>query len=213
MSELSVSCFIFVFWRRSLYSMLTIVIADSRGRYLDTWVDNEEILISFHSGAKLMNVAYEALKIIPRFKPEIILLMAGVNDLTTLNGRTRRVSLISTSRSYLIHHLITEINRAKSTILAAFPTVKVVIGGILGFDMNTYNRLPGTYYWQYVIDDTITAVNSYICQINRDSGFPHPRLTSKIHTWRRGIRKCVYHRLYDGLHPNELVLRAWAKGI
>lgn len=191
--------------------MLTIVVADSRGRYLDTWVDNEEILISFHSGAKLYDVAQEAIRIIPRFNPDIIVLMAGINDMTVLDRQTRQVHLKSTSRSYLIHHLIKEINQAKSAILAMFPNVIVTIGGIMGLEVNTYNRRCGTSPWQFVVDDTIIAVNSYIRQVNRDSGIPHPRLTSKIHVWKRGIRRCLYQRLYDGLHPNDLVLRAWAR--
>lgn len=40
------------------------------------WVDNEEVLVSSHSGAKLMDVAHHTLNIIPRYRPDVILLMA-----------------------------------------------------------------------------------------------------------------------------------------
>lgn len=146
MSELSTVNLISALLPAIFGKMLTIAVCDSRGRYLDTWVDNENILVSFHSGAKLNDVAHEAPKIIPRFKPDIIVLMAGVNDLTVLDRRTRQVRLISTSRSVMIHHLITQINWAKASILALYPNIKVAIGGILGIEINTYNRMRGILY-------------------------------------------------------------------
>lgn len=191
--------------------MLTIVVTDSRGKNLDTWVNNEEVLIASYSGARLIDVAREALNIIPRFWPDTILLMAGINDVTTLNRRTRKVRLISTSRALIIQYLIQQINHAKCMITAAFPHVRVAVGGIIGLELNKYNRRRGVSCWQYVVDDVITAINSYIRQVNSDSGLPHPRLTTKVHTWRRGKRKCIYGRLYDGLHPTDLILASWAR--
>lgn len=193
--------------------MLTIVVTDSRGRHLDTVLDHEDILVSSHSGATLYTVTMRAIEIIHRYRPDVILIMAGINDITILNRHTRRVRLISTSTSVIISHLISEINRAKSLIAATSPSTKIVIGGIAGFDINVYNRRLGISPLQSVVDNAITATNSYIRQLNADSQVPHPRLTSKIHTWRRGRRKNFYSRLYDGLHPNNLVLNNWAHQI
>lgn len=191
--------------------MLLIVITDSRGRNLDAWIENEQILVSFKSGAKLFDVALAALDIIPRHKPDMVLLMAGINDITIMNRHTRRVSLISNFSSTIINHVVGEINRAKSLIINNFPDVKVAVGGIIGICLNVYNRYPGTSRLQPVVDEAITGINAYIHQMNSDSGLPHPRLTSKVHVWKRGIRKCIYDRLYDGLHPNDIILNAWAR--
>lgn len=191
--------------------MLTIVIADSRGRNLDVWIENEEILVSFKPGAKLMDVALSALEIIPIHKPDVILLMAGINDLTILNKYTRKVRLISNSSSSMVSFMIEQINRVKSIILGSFPDVKVAVGGIIGISLNAYNRLPGTSRLQPIIDEAIIGINAYIHQMNSDSGLPHPRLTTKVHIWKRGIRKTKYERLHDGLHPSELILKAWAR--
>lgn len=193
--------------------MLTIVICDSRGRHLDMMLDHEDILVSFHSGATLHFVAMRAIDIIARYSPDIILIMAGINDITVLNRHTRRISLISTSTGVVINHLISRINQAKSLIAAASPSTKIVIGGITGVNLNVYNRCLGVSPLQPVVDNVITAVNSYIHQLNHDSQVPHPRLTSKVHTWRRGKRKIVYSRLHDGPHPNNLVLESWAHQI
>lgn len=92
--------------------MLTIVITDSRGRYLDTIIDDEHILVSVHSGVKLRHVALQAIEIIPRFHAHVILFMAGINDITFRNRRTRQVHLINNSPSALIDHLIQKLNRA-----------------------------------------------------------------------------------------------------
>lgn len=193
--------------------MLTIVICDSRGRHLDMMLDHDEILVSFHSGANLHFIAQRAIDIIGRYRPDVILILAGINDITILNRITRRVSLISTSTGVIIDHLITRINQAKSMISAVSPTTKVVIGGILGINLNVYNRRLGVSPLQHVVDNAITAVNSYIRQLNHDSEVPHPRITSKVHTWRHGKRKNFYSRLHDGLHPNNLVLESWAHQI
>lgn len=197
----------------ALATMLTIVITDSRGRYLDTLINDEHILVSVHSGAKLRHVAAQALQIIPRFHPDNILLMAGINDITCRNRHTRRVHLISNSPADLINHLILELNRAKSLILNSYPNVRVVLGGIIGINLNAYNRYPGISRMQWVVDNTITAINSYIRQVNHDSGVPHPRLVSKVHAWRQGFRHNIYNRLRDGLHPSDLVLEAWSRQI
>lgn len=193
--------------------MLTIVVTDSRGRALDSFLDHDNILVSTQSGAKLHQLADRACNIIYRHRPDVVLLMGGINNLTILNRHTRRVSLISTSRGVMINYLIQQINEAKALILGAYPDTKLIIGGIAGMCINTYNRLPGVAPNQWLLDDTITAINAYIRQMNRDSGVPHPRLTSKIHTWRHGRRRHVYKRLYDGLHPSDLVLHSWARQI
>lgn len=191
--------------------MLMIVIADSRGRNLDAWIENEQILVSFKPGAKLFDVALSALEIIPRFKPDMILLMAGINDITIMNKHTRRVRLISNSSSAIISHVTYEINKAKSLILNSYPDVKIAVGGIIGICLNVYNRCPGISRLQPIIDEAITGINAYIHQMNSDSGLPHPRLTSKVHVWKRGVRKCIYSRLTDGLHPSDIILNAWAR--
>lgn len=193
--------------------MLTIVVTDSRGRFLDTMVDDESILVSHHSGATLYDVATHAINIVRRFQPDLILLIAGINDMTVLNRRNRQVRLISNSRAAIINYLIHRINLAKSMILSACPYVKVAVGGILGIDLNTYNRRHGTSPYQHIVDDSITAINAYIRQMNHDAGLPHPRLTTKVHTWRRGRRRNAYSRLRDGLHPNNLILESWARQI
>lgn len=176
-------------------------------------LDHEDILVSFHSGATLHLIALRVLDIIARHSPDVVLIMAGIKDITNRNRFTGRVSLISNSTSIIINHLINMINHAKSVILSTYPDVKLVIGGIAGIDLNAYNRRLGTSPMQIVVDNAITAVNSYIRQLNHDSQVPHPRLTSKIHTWRKGKRKNFYSRLYDGLHPNDLVLDSWARQI
>lgn len=194
-------------------AMLTIIIPDSRGCYLDTIIDDERILVSVHSGVKLRHVANQALEIFPRFRPHVILLMAGINDIRCCNRCTRQDHWINNSPSALIDHLTLELNHAKSLILGTYPEVKVALGGIIGMSLNTYNRLPGVSPVQWVIDETITAVNSNIRQVNHDSSVPHPRLILKVHRWHRGNPKNTYSRLWDGLHPSELVLEACARQI
>lgn len=177
---------------------------------MDMYLDHDDIKVSFHSGAGLIGVARKAMEIIEMHRPDTLLIMAGINDITVRNRYTGRVRLISTSANVIVSHMIQLINQAKSMILNTYPDIKVIFGGILGIDIGTYNRRHNISPIQTVVDDAITSLNAYIRQVNEDSGFPHPRLTSKVHTWRRGIKKNLYTRLTDGLHPGELVLQSWA---
>lgn len=158
-----------------------------------------------------MDIALEALHIIPRFNPDVIVLIAGINDITVMDRRTRRVRLISTSCATIINHLISQINRAKSLILANYAEVKIAVGGIIGIEINTYNRLHGISQFQPIVEGVIMAINCYIRQMNLDSSLPHPQLTSKVHSWRRGVRRSISNRLSDGLHPGVVVLEAWGR--
>lgn len=162
--------------------MLTIVIADSRGRHLDVYVEHDDIRVSFQSGAKLVNLAFKALEIINQHSPDILLIMAGINNTTQRNRFTGRVSLISNNAPSIVSHLIQQLNQAKSIILASYPEVKVVFGGIIGIHISIYNRRRAVSPLQPVVDDAMTFINAYIRQMNEDSGAPHPRLTAKVHT-------------------------------
>lgn len=73
----------------------------------------------------------------------MVVIMAGINDMTIRNWRTRRVSLVSHSPRELTNLLIQKINAAKSLVLSAFPLVKVAIGGIIGMNLNKYNHRSG----------------------------------------------------------------------
>lgn len=193
--------------------MLTIVVCDSRGRYLDTMIDREDILVSYHSGATLHKVALEAINIMTRFKPDTLLIMAGINDMTIMDRVTRKVRPVSLSVEVLVNHVTTRINQAKSMILSSNPNVNIVVGGIIGIDLNCYNGRMGVSPVQNIVDNAIIAINANIRQINIDSGLPYPRLTSKVHTWRKGMAKHLYSRLRDGLHPGDLILENWAHQI
>lgn len=115
-----------------LLKMLIIVIADSRGRHLDIYVDHKDIKVTFESGARLLTLARMALEIIDVHRPDTVLIMAWINDLTCRNRFTGRVRLLSTNPSVLASHLIQRLNQAKSIILASHPEIKIVFGGIMG---------------------------------------------------------------------------------
>lgn len=172
--------------------MLTIVVCDSRGRYLDSMVDREDSLDSYHSGGTLHRVALEAIDIMARFNPDTLLIMAGINDMTIMDRTTRKVRPISLSVEVLINHVTSRVNQAKSLILTSYPNVNIVVRGILGINLNCYNGRVGVSPVQNIVDNAIIAINANIRQMNVDSGLPYPRLTSKVHTWRKGMAKHLY---------------------
>lgn len=109
--------------------------------------------------------------------------------------------------------LPTQRNAMRKALMKLQPNLRVVFGGLNGIELNRYNRWEGRSPCQYVIDDCVTQVNCYVRVLNRLNGNYHPRLTSKVHTWRSGRRVNRYHLLADGLHFGEIVIRSWVWAI
>lgn len=114
------------------FIMLTIIIADSRGRNLDAYLDDENILVTFYSGAILAYIAERAIDVITRFQPDMIVVMAGINDITILNRTSCRVRLAANNSSILFNLLTDNINHAKRRILSVLRDVKIAFGASLG---------------------------------------------------------------------------------
>lgn len=101
----------------------------------------------------------------------------------------------------------------RRALLKLQPDLQDVFGGINGIDLNQYNKLVGRSPDQYIIDDCVTQVNCYVRVLNKLNGSYHPRLTSKVHTWRYGRRVNHYHLISDGLHFGETVIHSWVWAI
>lgn len=49
--------------------------------------------------------------------------------------------------------------------------------------------------------------------LDRFPGLPQPRLTSKVHGWKKGRRINQYYLLHDGLHLGLIVRNTWLREI
>lgn len=189
------------------------MICDSRGRKVLPLLDHPDIVCRYFPGATLEDSLPRMSELVRKIHPVSCLITLGVNDLTYLD-RVHRYAYPRISDSFfLANSIIKKMNYIRKSLKRLQPGLRVVFGGLNGIDLNKFNKFAGKSSEQHIIDDCVTQVNSYIRILNRLDGSYHPRLTSKVHTWRGGRRVNRYHLLSDGLHFGEIVTHSWVWAI
>lgn len=138
----------------------TLVIFDSRGRHV--LIEDPYIICGVYPGAALLSVGSKIETMISRHAPTSCLVLVGVNDLTTRSAFDGTVQVVANDPFVLANIIIDRILALRMRIMSFWPGVKLVFSGITGIDLNKYNRLPGRSSNQWIIDDCILQVNSYI---------------------------------------------------
>lgn len=188
---------------------VTLVVTDSRGAHLPPLYNatyNEDVRIFFYPGASLTKLVLHALSLIEQVKPRLMIVMGGINDLTLRNHETGRVSLRFTTLNF-VDHIMAIIDSVRILVRNEFPNTLLSFAGIIGMDLNKYNRLTGAADCQSNIDTAILEVNRRIAHNNQAAGMPHSYFTTKVHKWTGGACVHRYSLLYDGLHPADTVLK------
>lgn len=195
----------------------TIVFADSRGSFLGSMISdlfpNKDITVYSYPGARLSKLVMKSVEVIYAKKPSLVIYLGGVNDLTQLDRRTRRVSLRYPTTSKFKALLSTVMMSARSLFALEFPNLVITFGGLIGLDMSRYNELPCSEEDQRFINNTVIEANRMIRIYNRLEGAPHVYFSSKVHRWIKGVSEHHYEHLIDGLHPDCIVLKHWAHQI
>lgn len=207
-TQLLVASLFFLYHRN-----VTVVLTDSRGASLRRMIGDPNVIIEAVRGARLQEMVGRAAALIPRLNPKSCLVIAGINNMTIMNRRTRKVSLLYYDPFELANHVIRLINRVRRHLIDSFPRTKFGFGGVIGIDINHYNDLEGYSPYQWIIDEAIRQINSYIRLLNQQLGLYHPRLTSKVHSYYRGKPKNHYRLLRDGLHLGDTMINSWARNI
>lgn len=195
---------------------VTLVVMDSRGSKLGPLYSelyNEDVRIFSYPGASLTRLSLQAFTLVQQIKPRLMIIMGGINDLTTRNRETRQLSLRFTSSVNYVDHIMAIINSTRVLMRNEFPNTHLSFAGIVGMDLNKYLGIPGSADCQSTINNSILDVNRLIAHNNYEAGAPHSYFTTKVHKWTDGTCSHRYSQLYDGLHPSETVLKHWAKNI
>ena len=93
---------------------------------------------------------------------------------------------------------------------------KFVLCHVIGLIIHVYNKTPdenGTYTMQHVVDEGIPLLNIAIDSINMNYHVKGPWLSDTIHSLINGKRVHKYKRLPDGIHPDEITCKLWARKI
>lgn len=191
----------------------TLVLLDSRGAPVLRQINNPGIVCRMYRGARLQEIVRHAEELIPHIRPKSCLIVAGVNNLTYKNRCNGLVYLNYYDPFELANHIIRLVNRMRAKLIRMFPATKICFGGIVGMNLNKYNRREGFSPYQWILDEAIRQINAYLRLLSQQLQLYYPRLTSKVHAYYRGRPKNNYRLLYDGLHLGPVVCRSWVTSI
>lgn len=193
--------------------VLTLVFADSRGTRLGPHVGRlheEDIMVYSYPGAMLTEVIFRSVAVLYQYRPQQVVYLAGINDLTTMNPYTRKISLRFRIQEEFLDHLTGILRSARELLGNEFPDMRVLFGGIIGTDIGRYNSSSIVSPYQDQLNETVIAANRVIRRDNLAVGMRHVYFTSKVHHWSQGACQHRYFLLSDGLHPGTTILHHWA---
>ena len=107
-----------------------------------------------------------------------------------------------------------KLDYAMNTLKKLVP--KMIICHVLGLNICVYNKVDlssESAQMQSVIDEGLPLLNAAIDSINMNNGVKGPWLTDTIHSLINGKRVHKNKRLPDGIHPDEVTCKLWAKKI
>lgn len=211
--------------------MATVVVADSRGRELQEIMKRSEsdydIYVEAMGGAGSELAAIRAIPVITRHKPELIIIMTGVCDLTWRNRQNKITALRYREEEECVGGVMRGIESAYE-ILGAMGQHKISIATLTGIDLTDYNnprrrQMSEEEYSKYcregkkehpdqnMLNRVVIEVNRRITALNRKHGVPTTWTSTIVHSYYRNTHHHNYKRLRDGCHPDEGTKGKWAK--
>lgn len=207
-----------------------LIIADSRGKgmqqHLDKHLPGESTKILSHSGAGYELAAIKSLKEIRDHKPDIVIIMAGICDITWRDRHSKKTSL---RYKNVRDNIDNAMGAAKAAldILGAAGEHKISFATVTGLNLTDYNNKARRHmlaeeYGQYALtkvdhiqqkdlDEVIIEVNRQLTAMNRDNGVPTTWTSTTVHSYYRKVHHHNYKKLMDGCHPNNETRERWAK--
>lgn len=191
-----------------------IVIADSRGRFLQDYLHSDRIKVLFYSGATLDNMLRRSHAQCLSIRPKYILVLGGICNMSQKNRQSGEITLRFSNEAELWTSMKSAFLEAWELAHEFYPSYKIMFAGLCGLDLNRCNGLYGYHLLQPIIDNVIVSINQFIVELNFRAGVYQPKLTGKIHKRsRKHGHRNQYRLLDDGIHPGKTVLMDWSKNI
>lgn len=213
--------------------MKTLVIADSRGAHiapiLQATKDIGETKVVVNPGATILNAVQTARGTITTFQPDLIVVIAGICNITKRNRNTRMISLKHNNVDGIITEVMDEVVKARAEIertSGAWISFATVTGTDLT-DVNNHGRrtMTDAEYRTYVntvkiphpdqgtLDNALFELNRRITAHNNIHHTPTTWMAEVVHPYLRGQHRSYYTRLRDGCHPTPNTRTRWAHQI
>lgn len=195
------------------------IVTDSRGQGLQDELDRVndkryDIKVFLKKGCGIAQAIRETSKSLVWMAPDIIIVVAGICDITQLDRVHWTVSLQDEDVSCTVDGIVgcMDATRHHLSIVLTEKPHKVIFCHIVGMDMAKFNKMEGKHPQQEVLDETITQVNQSITAFNKGNGMLTPWTSQDIHRNKKGGRKTTrYYKLdEDGLHLSQEIREKWA---
>lgn len=200
--------------------MKVVILADSRGAGLKYELDclNNgafDFVVIIKKGRGIIDLVREVSKRLVWIAPDVIIVTAGICDITEKNRETGLVTLqnvISEDVPALIESSMDTVRHHLSIVLTENP-YKLIFGHIVGLDIARYNGQNVIHPQQDRLNDIIIKSNQTITAFNVSNDVPTPWLAKDVHpnNSKKGSKKHLYQKLApDGLHLSDLMKERWA---
>ena len=161
------------------------IFIDSRGAELYEKIHRESnpefIGVWKHSGASLGDLVELAANHLKNFPFDIAYIVGGINNVTTKDRLTGKISFEWDPPELLISQLIRELAIADSKMAKEFPASKVVFCPIVGSDLSRIvNAHTTTLLQQEVVNETVFAFNEEVFKINKRREKARKRVSMSI---------------------------------
>lgn len=176
-----------------------------------------KINILCYSGARLYQAAKYADKKLKQQMPEQVYVLAGINNLTIMDKKTRQVSIVAPDKDVISQHVSDEINFAYASLRKSTNTrTKIIFAPITGMSIAHYNNIDPDICKeeQHTLDQAILDINQRIVSFNEEKGNKTPWTHAIIHRYFRRKYHFDYDRLdSDGCHLTDEVRSFWLRKI
>lgn len=216
-------------------NMKTMLITDSRGRGLQPYLDSvippssPSVRVITHPGAGLELAVLKSLRAVRDYKPQIIIIAAGVCDLTWKNRANKMINLRHRDVDGNVDHVMSSM-KAAYDLIRAEGTHKVTFATLTGVDLADSNNparrhMNNAQYVEYnmqhktthsaqiTLNRAILKINKKIGAFNRANNVNTVWLAGLVHAYIKGTYHHYYRRLYDGCHLDDKTKAAWARQI
>lgn len=208
-----------------------LVIADSRGRFLHAPLSQQQAIGSLKimvlPGATIELSVLKSVAAIGKFRPQTVIIMTGICDITQRNRATKLTTLRHTNVYEVLTRFKSAASDAYALILSLHPNIKIILAPITGVDLLDYNNkhrqgLSEAEYKLYkanhgsdpnqdLLNSMVLSINKWIVSANVAHKLPTPWIATDVHRYHKGMTHHQYWRLKDGCHPSQALTNSWAK--
>lgn len=192
-----------------------VIITDSRGYGLQTELDkivkregsNMNFQVFVWRGRGISGAVKKTSKQLIWMAPALILVSAGICDVTHLDKHSRQISLSDDNVEEAVQRYegLMDIIRHHLTVFLSERPFKVVFCELIGANIAKYNNQDSTHYQQEQLDETVTEINTKIAAFNKENKVPTPWIAKTVqHNKKSGSKVARYQKLCeDGLHYGD----------